>query len=144
LKPFLKFLWRAIIPGLWLFSVIEAFRGGFHPGLVTYSPPPGQSYPYPWTGVILTIIVTAIESVLLYVILRPDRFAWSLPRVGIAFVVFFLLSILVFYTFATDQPGYAYVPSEYTLLVTILLFVLLIITAMIVLMKSLTTRMQAK
>jgi hypothetical protein len=144
LKSFLVVLWRATIPILWLYSVLEAVRGGFQLGFVTYAPPPGQTYPYPWVGVILTIIATAIESIFLYLVLRPHRFAWSLPRVGIAFAVFFLLSILVFYTYATDLPGYFYVPGEFTLLLTFLLFILLVITATIVLVKHLTTRVQAR
>jgi hypothetical protein len=140
-KSFSIFLWQATIPILWLVSVIAAFRGGFHLGYVP-PPPPGQTYPYPWLGVIMTSVITAIESIFLYLVLRPHKFAWSIYRVGIAFAVFFALSVLAVYTFATDQPGYAYVPGQFTLSLTALLFVLLIITAVIVFVKSLKSRAQ--
>jgi len=118
---------------------MAAFRGGFQPGFVPPLPP-GQTYPYPWLGVILTSAVTAIESIVLYLVLRPNRFAWSILRVGIAFAVYFGLSVLVVYTFATDLPGYAYVPGMFTLSLTVLLFVLLIITTAVVFVKFLKSR----
>jgi len=129
-KNFLGFL-RVTIPILWLISVLAAFRGGFQFGYVPL-PPPGQTYPYPWLGVIFVIMVTAIESVFLYFILRPHRFTWSLPRVGIALVVFCCLSLVAMFTARTDQPGYMYVPGNFTFAVTFLLFILLIITIVVI------------
>jgi H+/Cl- antiporter ClcA len=123
--------------------VVEAFRGGFQLGYVPPLPS-GQTYPYPWVGVILAIIATAIPSIFLFLVLRPHRFTWSLPRVGIAFTVFFLLSFLVLYTSVTDQPGYAYVPGDFVFLLTFLLFILLIITVTIVLVKHLRTSAHAR
>ncbi len=141
MKSFFVFLWRATIPILWLVSVLAAFRGGFQLGYVP-PPPPGQTYPYPWLGVILTSVVTATESALLYLVLRPHRFVWSIRRVGISFAVFLTLSILGICTFVTDQPGYAYVPGQYTFLLTAFLFVLLIITAAVAFVKLLKSRAQ--
>jgi len=128
---------------LWIVSVLVAFRGGFQPGFVP-PPPPGETYPYPWVGVILASIVTGIECAFLYLVLRPYRFTWSLLRVGVAFAVFLALSILVIYTFATDQPGYAYVPGSFTLVLTFLLFILLIITIMITFVNRLSARAQTR
>ncbi|MFT3890201.1 MAG: hypothetical protein QM730_01090 [Anaerolineales bacterium] len=143
MKPFLVFLRQAIIPILWFGSVVSAFLGGFQPGYVP-PPPPGQTYPYPWVGVIFTIFITAIKSVFLYLILRPRKFAWSLVRAGSAFAVFFILSILSAYTMATDQPGYAYVPGEFTFLLTFLLSILLVTTVVVNLTKYLMIRTQMK
>jgi hypothetical protein len=139
----LTFLWQAAIPILWLGSVVSAFNGGFQLGYVP-PPPPGQTYPYPWIGVILTILVTAIESIFLYLIVRPRKFAWSFARAGSAFAVFFVLSLLAAYTMATDQPGYAYVPGEFTFLLTFLLSVLLVITVVVNATKYLMLRKQMK
>lgn len=128
---------------LWIVSVLVAFRGGFQPGFVP-PPPPGVTSPYPLVGVILVSIVTGIESAFLYLVLRPLRFTWSLLRVGVAFAAFLVLSILVIYTFATDEPGYAYVPGSFTLVLTFLLFILLIITIIITLVNRLSTRGQTR
>ena len=145
MKHFFAFLWRAAIPMLWLLSVLAIIRGGFQPGLV-WRPPPGQTYTfhYPWLGVILTSVVTAMECAFLYLVLRPDRWVWSLPRVGVAFAIFFILSVLVAYTTATDQPGYAYIPGDLTLLLTLLLFILLIITVIVRLIHRLWAGKQAE
>jgi hypothetical protein len=144
-KKFFSFLWRATIPILWLLSVLAVIRGGFQPGLV-WLPPPGEiySFSYPWVGVILTSVVTAIECAFLYFVLRPDRLIWSLPRVSLAFAIFFLLSILVAFTTVTDQPGYAYIPGDLILLLTLLLFMLLIITAIVRLVHHFSSTGQAK
>jgi hypothetical protein len=139
MKKIVIFLWRATIPTLWIFSVLFAFRGGFQFGLVP-PPPPGETYPYPWVGMILVSIITGIECAFLYLVLRPSRFTWSLLRVGVAFAVFLILSILVVYTFATDQPGYAYVPGSFTLVLTFLLFILLFITIIITFVNRLSAR----
>src|SRR5688572_26034698 len=110
MKKFFALLWRVTIPILWLLSVLAIIRGGFQLGFVRPLPI-GQSYPYPWLGVVIMSIVTALESALLYFILRPHNFSWSLLRVTVAFVIFLILSAIAIFTTVTDMPGYFYVPG---------------------------------
>ena len=142
MKNFFVLLWRYAIPLLWLLSVQAIIRGGFQPGFGQL-PPPGQSYPYPWAGVILTITVATFESAILYFVLRPDKFVLALPRFGAAFGIFFVLSIGAYYILlTTDLPRYVYVLSEFTMLVTLLIFLLLIIFVPISLVKHLWKKAQ--
>jgi hypothetical protein len=142
MKKIFALLWQITIPILWLLSVLAIVCAGFQLGFVL-PPPVGQSYPYPLVGVILMSIVTAIESAFLYLILRPHKFDWSLRRVVIAFGIFLTLSIVVIYTTVTDLPGYVYIPGDFTLLLTFLLFILLIVTASMAVVKRLSKKVLA-
>jgi len=143
MKNFFAFLWRATIPILWLLSVLAIVRGGFDPGFVWPPPPVGQSYPYPWTRVIVISIVTAVECVVLYLILRPSHFARSLKRVGVAFAVFLPLSIWFSRTINADVAGDLSALGVFTLLSAFLLFILLIITTVVVVVKQFSKRVHA-
>lgn len=137
MKNFFVLIWRYAIPLFWLLSVQAIVRGGFQPGFGQL-PPPGQSYPYPLVGVILTITVNAFESAILYFVLRPDKFVLAPSRVGVAFGSFFVLSISAYYILlTTDLPRYLYILSEFTMLLTLMLFLLLIIVVPISLVKRL-------
>ena len=84
-------------------------------------------------------IVITIECAILYLLLRPQKYAWLPSRLGIAFGVLFVFSIGAVITLLTfDLPAYIYVPSEFTILVTLLLFLLLIITVAISLVKRIS------
>jgi hypothetical protein len=155
MKNFFAFLWRATIPILWLLSVLAIVRGGFDPGFVPYQVlPEGQSYPsplpvresppYPWAGVIVISIATAIECAVLYLILRPSKFAWSLKRVGVAFAVFLPLSIWLSRTINIDVAGDLFALGVFTLLLAFLLFILLIITAVVTVVKHFSKGMHAE
>jgi hypothetical protein len=145
MKIFFALLWRATIPILWLLSVLAIVRGGFDPGFV-WQPPPGQTYSfhYPWLGVTLISIVTAIECAFLYFVLRPDRLVWSLKRVGIAFAVFLPLSIWLSRTINIDVAGHVFTLGVFTLLLAFLLFILLIIIAVMTVAKHFLQGMHAK
>lgn len=137
-------LWQTAILILWLLSVLAIINGGFDHGMIPlstipHSPPPLSSYIYPWAGVIIYSIVTAIESALLYLILRPHKFVWSLPRITIAFVVFLILSVAL--QMGEDGPGYMDIPGDFALHLAFLLFILLIIAISMVVVKHLSKRM---
>ena len=90
-------------------------------------------------------IVVTIESALLYIMLRPEKYVWSPSRLGIAFGVFFVFSIGGVNTLlTTDLPESFYVTSEFTILMTLLLLLLLsIITVAISLVKWISKRTSA-
>ncbi len=140
MKPVFTFLWCIAILILWLLSVWAAFNGGFQPGLIT----PLPNDPYPWKDVVFVSIETAIESAFLCIFLLPNRFSWSISRVGIAFGIFFVLSIGISSTVPTDLPGYAYVLGNFTLLLMRLLFFAFIITIIVVLSKYVWKKVHAK
>ena len=144
MKKFLTFLWRATIPILWPLSVLAIVRGGFNPGFVWPPLPVGQSYPYPWASVIVMSIVTAVECAFFYLILRPDRLFWSLPRAGIAFAVSLPLFILGLRTTPVDVAGNLFAFGIFNLLLVFLLFILLIITAMVTVVKYILKRMHTE
>ncbi len=132
MKSSFVFLWRSV---LWLLSVYGTIKGGFHPGFVI-PPFPDYKYPYPFAGVILVCMITAAETVFLDFLIRPKKFGWSLSRLGITFAIFFVLAVFsVFWLGISDLPEYLYAPSEHTLVLTFLLFILLVITAIIVIVK---------
>ena len=129
-------LWRCTVAILWLLSLLATVDAGFKPGFMT---PPSAEASYPWVGVILMSIVITIECAILYLLLRPQKYAWSPSRLGIAFGVFFVFSIGAVITLLTfDLPTYFYIPSEFTILVALLLLLLLIITVAISLVKRLS------
>lgn len=145
MKHFFAFLWRAAIPMLWLLSVLAIVRGGFQPGLV-WQPPPGQTYSfhYPWLGVTLMSVMTAMECAFLYFVLRPDRWIWSLPRVGVAFALFLILSPVFLRTTTVDVAGDLFAFGAFNLLLMLLLFILLIITVVVTVVKQLSKGMHAE
>ena len=145
MKQFFTFLRRAAIPMLWLLSVLAIVRGGFQPGLV-WQPSPGQTYSfhYQWLGVILMSAATAMECAFLYLVLRPVRWVWSLPRVGVAFALFLILSPVFIRTTTVDVAGSLFAFGAFNLLLTLLLFILLIITAVVTVVKQFSKRMQAE
>ena len=131
-------LWRCTVVLLWILSEQAIVRAGFQPIFGLYSSP-GHPNPYPWGGVTLMSLVTVVECTLLYLLLHPQKFAWSPSRLGIAFGVFFVFSIGAVITLLTfDLPAYVYVPSEFTILVTLLLLLLLIITTSISLVRRIS------
>lgn len=129
MKNFFILLWRCIVALFWFLSLLAIIQASFKPGFMSF---PSAEPSYPWFGVILISSVVTIECILLYLMLRPEKYAWSPLRVGIAFAVFCGFSIGAAITLLTvDLPAYVYVPSEFTILVTFFLLVLLIITAAI-------------
>ena len=135
MKKFLAFLPQVSIPVLWLTSVIAALNAGFDPLPLSME----NNYPYPWAGVTVAIIKTAFECIFIFFILRPDRFTWSPYRVGSAFVTTYALSFLAYWTTPTDQPNYAHVFGVFSSVLSLLLFILLIITIIKSFAKHLST-----
>ena len=136
MKKILFFLWQFSIPILWLTSVLSTIYEGFRSG---YSQQLSIENSYPWTGVIFTIFELTLLCVFLYLILRPDRFTWSLYRIGSAFAVAFALSWIVVWATPTDQPRYVYVLGSFSFILSLLIFILLIITIIKSLTKYLST-----
>jgi len=139
MKSFFVFLWRYIIPILWLIFMLAEIRGGVRsdPRSQILVLPPGETIPHPWTPypweeIIFIGVVTGIESAFLYLVLSPNGFSF-LHRVSFAFAIFYALSILVNNPVIADAPVSA--PSVFTLLSTWLLFLLLIITVTVVFLK---------
>jgi hypothetical protein len=126
-RGFLAWLWRAAIPLVWLLSVAAALRGGFQRGLEPRELI-GRPAPYPWLGVSIVSLVTAVELGIIYLILRPPTFRWSVNRAAIALGVSVLLSGLHIATTVTDVPGFVYVPAAFSLLTTALLLLLFLVT----------------
>ena len=141
MKNLFILLWRCAIAILWLLSLLAIIRAGFAPGFMQS---PSAEASYPWVGVILMGILITIECALLYLMLRPEKYVWSPSRLGIAFGVFFVFSIGAVNTLLTfDLPAYVYVPSRFTILVSLLLLLLLIITVLISLVKRISERTSA-
>jgi hypothetical protein len=134
MKNFSTLLWQFAIVTLWLLSIVMIIRASLMSGFSR--PTPSVELSYPWFGVIFTSAVTAIECVFLYLILRPQKYTWSPLRLGIAFGIFLVLSVPANYIFFIfDLPPLAYVPSEFTVLVTTLLLLLLVISVLFWLYK---------
>jgi len=126
MKAFFGFVVRWAIPALWLLAVARAVMGGFERG---FEPVENAAKPfvYPWTGVLLVCLWMALESAILYIILQPQKFTWSLPRITSALVIFIILSYVHSFIMATDQAGYFYVPAAFTFVITAFLLVLFLI-----------------
>ena len=141
MKNFLILLWRCTVAILWVLSLLVVIRAGFAP---TFMALPSAEPSYLWVEVILMSIVITIECALLYLMLRPQKYAWSPSRLGIAFGVFLIFSIGAVNTLLTfDLPEPIYVPSMFTILVTLLLLLSWIITIVISLVKWISKRTSA-
>ena len=131
-------LWRCTVAIFWVLSLLAIIRAGFAPVFMAL---PSAEPSYLWVEVTLMSIVITIECALLYLMLRPQKYAWSPIRLGIAFGVFFVFSIAAVNTLLTfDLPQPIYVPSVFTILVTLLLLLSLIITVVISLVKWISKR----
>ena len=92
----------------WLIFACLAAVWGQNPGLLPRSQP---LPPYPWTGVVITWIILAVEICVFYkIVYRPKnekRPQWQRLRDAL----FYLFGLCVFEVFigVTDMPGYAYV-----------------------------------
>lgn len=91
----------------WLAFAILTIRQAKHPGLVLH----GDLPPFPWRGIAATWIVLAIETLILYVVLRPLSFQAPWKRVGKGFLYATGLVVFTVFTTVTDMPGYYYVPG---------------------------------
>ena len=127
MKSFATFLAYAVIPAWWLLWVWQAILGGYVHGFLPSDIDP-NSLPYPWFEVSWVSGWMGIEAAILYAILRPATFGWSIVRAVSGFITFAAFASCHFGMFTTDQPGYAYVPSIYALVTTAILAVLLALT----------------
>ncbi len=128
MKQFSRFIWKNIIQIFWILSIPLTIYSGFREN---FGLDPHFSQPYPWAGVGITIIVTGIETALLYLIWRPNNFAWSLTRALFAFVIFSFLYLLLLFAPIADVPAYISVFALYTSLLTFLSLILFILTLII-------------
>ena len=102
----------------WLVFAVLAVNWGQYPGLIAGTELP----PYPWKGVVITCGVLAVETAILYAILRPVTFHRSWWRLGFALLYGGLLLVVSAFTFVTDMPGYYYVPAYFSAATMLALF----------------------
>ena len=95
----------------WLIFAVLTLRAGRYPGLVRDP----ATAPYPWRGVMITLVLLAVETGILYGILRPRTFNKAWGRFAIAATYLFALVALGFATTFTDMPGYYYMPAIFAI-----------------------------
>ena len=103
----------------WIIFVCWTVRAGKEPGLVVSR----VLRPYPWADVLWTCGVLAIETAVLYVILRPYSFRWSWGRFGSALLLACGLLSWEVSAIGTDMPGYVYMPAAFALITTVVLLI---------------------
>jgi len=96
------------IPAIWLAFVPYAIAAGRNPGFV----PPSYAGPYPTGHVIAVCLLMAVESLVLFAMLRPMSYQlrdWRRPLkvLGLFVLAFFLEPMY------TDMPGYVYVNAAF-------------------------------
>jgi predicted Abi (CAAX) family protease len=125
---------RYWIPGLWLLSVpLYCWAGA---GSDSYAIAELHANPsYPVRGVLICIVITAIESLALYAILRPSSYLRSWKRPFAALLLFFPW-LAVCALLLMHQPFYVFMHAAWLLLVNLILAALCIYS----LAASLATR----
>lgn len=93
----------------WTLFAGLAVRQAQFPGLVLEPVP----QPYPWRGVFLIWAVLAIETALLYLLVRPIAINLPWKRLLALFGYCISLVMVSALTFVTDMPGHYYVPSMF-------------------------------
>ena len=93
--------------GLWwvLFATLT-LHSARHPGFVRDP----TAVPYPWHGVVTTWLILAIETGILYAIIRPRTFNGGGRRLAAALLYAFVLCVHSVVTMVTCLAGYHYVP----------------------------------
>ena len=66
----------------------------------------------------------AVETGILYAILRPPTFRGQGTRLGLALLYSLMLLLLAFVTFVTDMPGYVNIPGFFALSTSAALLIL--------------------
>jgi hypothetical protein len=128
-------LWRGAIFILWLFfasaTILDGFRsGGF------MRPVPGEAHQYPIAGVTIVILAMFLQSVFLGFLSRPHDLAKARLQNGFVVVAFLVISIgAIFLFFVTDLPNYFYFPAQLTVLLVLLLFLRILISAILLSIK---------
>jgi hypothetical protein len=103
----------------WLVFALYAADAARYSGFVVHR----QMAAYPWVGLVGTWVNLALEVALLRWLLRPLTFARSWGRLAAALGVYAVLGVLSAVTFATDMPGYFYVPGQFHMVTFVGLFV---------------------
>lgn len=128
-KKYSLFIQQAAIPLLWLISTIITIVLGFDKRSCGWYES-GTGYSYPLEGVVRVCGITAIESIILYLILRPRQFAWSIPKLGIALFCFIVFSVIGFGLLSgTCRPNYMGVPFLFAFPITLALSGLFLVAA---------------
>jgi hypothetical protein len=109
----------------WLAFALYAGDAARYSGFVVHRP----VAEYPWVGLVGTWVNLALEVALLRWLLRPLTFARSWGRLAAALGVYAVLGVLSAVTFATDLPGYCYVPGQFHMVTFVGLFVFTLATA---------------
>jgi hypothetical protein len=112
------------IPGLWLLSIPLYWLAGSNPD--TYAIAVRHEHPsYPVEGVLTFIVITSVESLVLYAIIRPRTYDRSWKRSAAALLLFFpwlaVCAILLMH-----QPPYVFMHFFWLLMVNVILGVLCI------------------
>ncbi|MCU0719203.1 MAG: hypothetical protein MUC83_05835, partial [Pirellula sp.] len=90
-------------------AIMNLFRVGSIPdGYRIYVLQETPPFPYPWIGVFWITGFMVFQAIVLYIILRPESYAWDLSRTLTAFV--FQLVMFVFFAFFSmhSPPYYAW------------------------------------
>ena len=96
------------LPCWWLLFAGKTLEAANNPGYVMHP----ENVRYPWRGVLLVWLLLAVESAVLFAIVRPQKVRpWR--RVGAAAVLFGILSAPTAVFVVTDMPGLYYVPGSF-------------------------------
>jgi hypothetical protein len=97
-------------------------RAGKEPGLGEHS----DEVPYPWRAVVFVCLLLSAEVAVLHWIVRSGA-EQSWRRLGRAAALFAALGLFSLLTFATDMPGYYYVPQNFHILTFLVLVTVIIL-----------------
>ena len=115
---------RYWIPGMWLLSIPLYCWAGANPD--QYAAAVLRTHPpYPVGSVLACVAITAVESSLLYAIIRPRTYERSWKRCGAALLLF-LPWLLVCALLLMHQPAYVFAHFLWLLLVNLVLAALFI------------------
>ena len=117
------YLRRYGLVALWVLSVVLIAIGGSRPGEDF-----GASSSYPLVAVLILILLTAAETALLFLLLRPMNYCRSWPRTLLALAIFRLLAVSL-ELIITDQPGFLVAHVSWLNIVCMVLLCLFLVSA---------------
>jgi hypothetical protein len=128
-----------VVPFIWLAFVPYAIAAGHNPGFVF----PDPARPYPTGHVVAVCVLMAIESVVLFAMLRPTSYQlrdWrrALKVLGVLALAFFLEPMY------TDMPGYVYVNSAFLFAWGVFALCLVLLGSVLAQLLALRTRSSSR
>jgi len=119
-------LFRSYWLGLyWLVFAVYTLYAATYPGYVRNP----EAIPYPWLGVFCTWGFLAVLTYVFHIVLKPPAFLQSRKRLALAIAIASGLVAISVITMVTDQPGYYYVPMQFSFITFLALVVCAIVLA---------------